>query len=167
MCSVYHCSAVLFQVSWILSGTRNTGLHIPQSYSLCIHAYDIIYVFLTDLLTIRRRRAPCDMGQIHLVKYRVAKRLGENNITEKLQCRIAKFKYLGVNILVSCMWIAFSSWTTWHLLLLSTCSNLDATTVWDIIVGHLFVCFRFSQPSNDGRQNSKSEESQCFPVGQS
>ena len=64
---------------------------------------------------------------MHLVKYPVIKRRGENNVTERLQCRFAKFRYLGVNILVSTV-DCLRSLMTWHLQLMRACSNLDATT---------------------------------------
>lgn len=42
-----------------------------------------MYVFLTGLLKVQRRTSPYNMDQIHLLKYSVTKRFGENDLIEK------------------------------------------------------------------------------------
>ena len=92
-----------------------------------------MYIFLSGLLKTWRGNSPCNMDQIHLVKYSITKRLGDKTIQKSHNVEL-QLTYPGVNILV------FHVWTVLLLDGLAspvgvTLFSLDATTTWASTVG--------------------------------
>lgn len=68
-------------------------IHIP---SVCIYVTKM-YIFLSGLLKTWRGNSPCNMEQIHLVKYSVTKRLGDKTIQKSHNVEL-QVTYPVVNI---------------------------------------------------------------------